>query len=293
MAAAAGVDDVHLIAALALHRRMTEDELRHAVGDRVYDAFAPAGSPLQPRRRGPRQPGLPGHHQPRRGGRDQQAGGRVATCSSTSTSTSSRWTAATRAPPPAWPATARISTTTTCTPWSTPRSSWTATTPSCTTATGAWARSSPTPACKVFQIETTINNDTFGDDRPDVGAAEARVGVDHQGPGHLHGHAGRASTACRSSARRKIFQSHGRPTASPRCTAGAIEPVHETHPGALLRPAPRAGRGPDRHPHHGAALHLPLQRELDHEPDPGHVPGARVLLQHVPGASRWCGRAAC
>ncbi|CAN5758061.1 hypothetical protein BH20ACT4_BH20ACT4_06830 [soil metagenome] len=41
MAAEAGVDDVHLIAALALHRRMTEGELRHAVGDRVYDAFAP------------------------------------------------------------------------------------------------------------------------------------------------------------------------------------------------------------------------------------------------------------
>jgi hypothetical protein len=43
LAAAAGVDDVHLIAALALHRRMTEPELRHAVGDRVYDAFAPHG----------------------------------------------------------------------------------------------------------------------------------------------------------------------------------------------------------------------------------------------------------
>ena len=42
-AAAAGVDDVELIAALALHRRMTEDELRHAVGDRVYEAFAPSG----------------------------------------------------------------------------------------------------------------------------------------------------------------------------------------------------------------------------------------------------------
>ena len=43
LAANAGVDDVHLIAALALHRRMTEAELRHAVGDRVYDAFAPHG----------------------------------------------------------------------------------------------------------------------------------------------------------------------------------------------------------------------------------------------------------
>jgi len=43
MAAAAGVDDVMLIAALALHRRMTEAELRHALGNRVYDAFAPHG----------------------------------------------------------------------------------------------------------------------------------------------------------------------------------------------------------------------------------------------------------
>ncbi len=46
-AATAGVDDVVLICALALHRRMTEAELRHAVGDRVYDAFAPEGLLLQ------------------------------------------------------------------------------------------------------------------------------------------------------------------------------------------------------------------------------------------------------
>ena len=43
LAAAAGVDDVQLIAALALHRRMHDHELRHALGDRVYDAFAPHG----------------------------------------------------------------------------------------------------------------------------------------------------------------------------------------------------------------------------------------------------------
>jgi lactate racemase len=43
MAAEAGVDDVVLVAALALHRRMTEPELRHALGDRIYDAFAPHG----------------------------------------------------------------------------------------------------------------------------------------------------------------------------------------------------------------------------------------------------------
>ena len=43
LAAEAGVDDVELIVALALHRRMTESELRHAIGDRIYDAFAPNG----------------------------------------------------------------------------------------------------------------------------------------------------------------------------------------------------------------------------------------------------------
>jgi hypothetical protein len=37
----AGVDDIHLIAALALHRRMTPDELRRAVGPRVFDEFFP------------------------------------------------------------------------------------------------------------------------------------------------------------------------------------------------------------------------------------------------------------
>src|SRR4029453_2235194 len=47
LAAEAGLDDVHLIAALPRHRRMTEAELRHAVGDRVYDAFAPIGALYQ------------------------------------------------------------------------------------------------------------------------------------------------------------------------------------------------------------------------------------------------------
>src|SRR3954465_2917184 len=37
----AGVDDIHLIAALALHRRMTPAEVKHAVGPRVFDEFYP------------------------------------------------------------------------------------------------------------------------------------------------------------------------------------------------------------------------------------------------------------
>jgi hypothetical protein len=43
MAADAGVDDVELIAANALHRRMTDAELRHIVGERVFRSFHPSG----------------------------------------------------------------------------------------------------------------------------------------------------------------------------------------------------------------------------------------------------------
>lgn len=41
LAAAAGVDDVDLVAATALHRRMTAAELRHALGERVFRSFWP------------------------------------------------------------------------------------------------------------------------------------------------------------------------------------------------------------------------------------------------------------
>ncbi len=43
LAAEAGVDDVELIAANALHRRMTDAELKHIVGERVFRSFHPQG----------------------------------------------------------------------------------------------------------------------------------------------------------------------------------------------------------------------------------------------------------
>ena len=43
LAAEAGVDDVALVAANALHRRMTDTELRHLVGERVFRSFHPQG----------------------------------------------------------------------------------------------------------------------------------------------------------------------------------------------------------------------------------------------------------
>jgi len=47
LAAEAGVDDVHIIAALGLHRRMHDHELRHVLGDRIVDAFGPIGALYQ------------------------------------------------------------------------------------------------------------------------------------------------------------------------------------------------------------------------------------------------------
>jgi hypothetical protein len=41
IAADTGVEDIHLIVATGLHRRMTEDEIRHVVGDRIFSTFFP------------------------------------------------------------------------------------------------------------------------------------------------------------------------------------------------------------------------------------------------------------
>jgi hypothetical protein len=41
--AAAGVDDIHLVCAIALHRRMTPGELREILGRRIFERFHPKG----------------------------------------------------------------------------------------------------------------------------------------------------------------------------------------------------------------------------------------------------------
>lgn len=47
LAAAAEIDDVTLVAARGLNRRMTEPELRRILGDRIYESFAPNGLLVQ------------------------------------------------------------------------------------------------------------------------------------------------------------------------------------------------------------------------------------------------------
>ena len=145
MAAEAGVDDVHLIAALALHRRMTEAELRHAVGDRVYDAFEPRGLLYQHDAEDPDQLVLLGSTPE---GEEVEISKRAAESDllvyvninlvpmdggwkSTATGLASYRSLRHHHNPARWrPATA----------------SWTRTAASCTRATGGWARCSSTPA---------------------------------------------------------------------------------------------------------------------------------------------------
>ena len=89
-------------------------------------------------------------------------------------------------------------------------------------------------------------------------------------------------TAC-PKLRRAVFHSQLAPYAVTGVTAGAVGPVHEV---TLERCADAAGGRrprPGRRRHRRAALHRPVQRQLDPEPGARHVPGARLLLQPLPG----------
>ena len=77
-----GVDDVHLVIAIALHRRMTEAEMKRMVGREDLRRLLP-GPLLQPRRRGPGRPGHARDDRARREGDREPPRGRVATSSST------------------------------------------------------------------------------------------------------------------------------------------------------------------------------------------------------------------
>jgi lactate racemase len=193
-AAAAGVDDVEIIAALALHRRMTEDELRHAVGDRVYDAFAPSGKLYNHDAEDPDgmlEIGTTDHGELVEINKRAATSDLIVYVNINLVSMDGGWK----------------STATGLSGYRSLRhhhnvhtmqhsksfmdrhrselhhSNW---------RMGKVLRDG---GVKIFQIETTVNNDTFGTfalDTAAVDAAEARVGVDGQGPGVVPGDAGRA-----------------------------------------------------------------------------------------------------
>ena len=279
LAAAAGVDDVHLIAALALHRRMTEDELRHAVGDRVYDAFAPR-APLQPRRRGPRQPVRSRHD---RQGEEVEINKRAAESDllvyvninivamdgghkSIGTGLASYRSIRHHH---------NVKTMEHCRSFMDRHQLRAA-----PLATGAWARSSATPASRSSRSRrrstTTRSRRSSASWRSGVGVVGARPGDVLAMQAGLRLHAQQEPPA-------DLQRAWQAPYGVTSCTPARS--IRSTSNVQRASPAPRRGRGPDRHPHHGAAVHLPLQRRLDHEPDPRDVPRPRLLLQPVPRAA--------
>ena len=63
---------------------------------------------------------------------------------------------------------------------------------------------------------------------------------------------------------------------------GDVEAVHEVTVANVHRQQLVEVARSDRHPDDGDPLHLPVQRALDHEPDPRDVHRARLLLQPLP-----------
>ena len=113
--------------------------------------------------------------------------------------------------------------------------------------------------------------------------AEARVGVEGQGPPRLPRPPPRPSTGCRPRYARQIFHSVKAPHRMTSVQAGEVEAVHAVTTANVWEQQGVVGRGPDRHPDHGPPLHQPLQRQLDPQPDPGGLPRPRLLLQPLPG----------
>ena len=287
MAADAGVDDVMLVAALALHRRMTEDELRHALGHRVYDAFAPHGLLTQHDAEDPENLIHLGQTDE---GEDIEINKRAATSDlliyvninlvamdgghkSVATGLASYRSLRHHHNPQ----TMQHSKSFMDAPASELHSSnW------------RMGRFIAEAGVKIFQIETTLNTDTFPKsfdflqkrewewnlrDRASYAASSAALG---KTPPRLA---------------RQIFHSIKSPHAMTSVQAGEVEAVH-----AVTTENVWAQQGVDVTGQtdiltHGAALHLPVQRQLHHEPHPGGVSGAGVLLQPVPrsavGAGRW------
>ena len=225
LAAAAGVDDVHLIAALALHRRMTEPELREALGDRVYDAFAPQGALYNHDAEDPDNLaflGTTAHGEEveinKRAAESEQLvyvninivsmdGGHKSTATGLASYRSIKHHHNVHTMQHSKSFMDRHSS-------ELHHSNW------------RMGKVIADAGVKVFQIETTINTDTFGQDGPmsvlakrewewttrdRVSFVAMQQGLKRLGSG----------------TRRKIFQSHRAPYGVTSVTAGAIEPVHE------------------------------------------------------------------
>ena len=254
LAAAAGVDDVapHRRAGAApAHDRGRAAPRRRRPGVRRVRPAAACSTTTTPRI----PTTWPSSARPTRARRSRSTSGPPrATCSSTSTSTSSRWTAA------------GSRTATGLASYRSLRHHHNVQTMQhrrsfmdrhhsraalVELADGQGARA--TPASRSSRSRRRINNDMFGTDGPMSRPAEARVGVERPRPRHVPRHEGRPRPHVSQRQRRKIFQSleGAAPDDLGAGRRGRGRPRGDHRERAT--PAPRAGRGPDRHPHDGPA----------------------------------------
>ena len=279
LAADAGVDDVQLIAALALHRRMTEAELRHAVGDRVYDAFAPRGllnhhdaeDPDGLAYLGTTPHGEEVEINKRAAESDllvyvninlvAMDGGWKSTATGLSSYRSLRHHHNVRR---------RCSTADSFMDQHRSelhKSNW------------RMGKVLVDSGVKVFQIETTMNTDTFPSPFDFMAKREWEWTARDRAT-----YLGTTKALKRTPPRlaRKIFMGIEAPHQMTSVQAGEVEAVHRITTENVYRQQLVEVRRADRRADDGHPVHLPVQRQLDHEPDPGDVHGARLPVQHVP-----------
>ena len=279
LAAAAGVDDIHIIAALGLHRRMHEYELRHVLGDRIYDAFHPRGMLYQHDAEdydnlavlGKTDEGEVVEINKRAADSDLIVYANVNQVAmdggwkSIITGLASYRCLSFHHNPEALQNTRSLmghrdhS--------ALHKSIW---------RMGKVLRDEGPP---IFQIESSINTEAFPSPFDFLRKREWEWNAKDRA---TYLAATKSLKHMPNRAKRKMFHSIEAPYATTSVQAGFTPAVHERHARARLPPAPRRGRGPDRHPHDGDPVHQPLQPRGDHEPDPRHVHGARLPVQHVP-----------
>ena len=177
--------------------------------------------------------------------------------------------------------------TTTSTRCATRSPSWTRRSPSCTTAPTARATSSRPPSRSSTSRRRSTTTCTTGRSRswPSPRRAGRRAS---RRPSRR---SKRTTDRMNPKLRRAAFHKSAAPYAVTGVHGRRGRARARGHARALRAAAGRRRPRPGRHRHRRAALPRPVQRQLDPQPDPRHVHGARVLLQPLPGrAARARGR---
>ena len=142
-----------------------------------------------------------------------------------------------------------------------------------------WAGVLADSGVKVFQIETTLNSETFPSNLGFLNKREWEWSAYDQG---LMMAAKKGNDLAPPRVRREFFRRIEAPVQADRDQRRRGRGRPRADADEPAPPAAGRGEGPVRRADHGSALPRPLQRELDPEPDPRALPGAGLPVQHVP-----------